>query len=134
LETKTISEQFPWAKPGAEAYIYNRNGWGVTELRKVQITKVTKSRVTTTGDRVFYVRKHGNTLTVLGLEHYRSPDLIAADDPRVAEAKAEALKQKIDNAARAAADDFHKSRTVDNAHKAVAALLDFIKANQEEAK
>jgi len=133
METQTITEQFPWAVAGAEAYVYNRNGWGVTELRKVQITKVTKSRVTTTGDRVFYVRKYGNTLTALGMEYHRSPDLIAVDDPRVAEAKAEALKQKIDNAARAAADDFNKSRTVDNAHKAVAALLDFIKANQEEA-
>jgi len=134
METKTIAEQFPWAVVGAEAYTYQASGWGVSELRKVTITKVTKSRITTGDTRTFYVRKYGTELTELGREYYRSPVLIAVDDPRVAEARVEARKRKIADDARSTTDAFNRSRTVENAQAAVAALTAFIEDNKEEGK
>lgn len=133
-EHQTIAEQFPWATVGATAYIYNNNGWGYIECRKVTVTKVTKARITVTGDRVFYTRKCANELREYGIDWYRSAQLIPADDPLVAEARETIRKKNAENKARAGVDSFNKYRTVDNAHKAVAALLDYIEAHKEEGK
>ena len=134
METKTIAEQFPWAEAGASAFIYEQGSWGYRNLTATKIQSVTKARINLEGGRVFYIPKHATKLVERGRDYYRSPSLIPTDDPAVEETRLLLEKQKIDNAARAAAEQFNKSRTVDNAHKAVAALLDFIKANEEEGK
>ena len=134
METKTITEQFPWAVEGAEAYIYQFSGWGVPECRKVTVEKVTKARITVTGGRVFYTRKYGTNLRELGKDWYHSPELIAADDPRVESAKV-ALRQ-ANSRVRVLKnmEEFKIYQTVDGAKKTVEALLDFIEASKGETE
>lgn len=129
----TIQENFPWAKVGDKAFIYNAHTFGVTELTEVEILKVTKARVTVSGykeGRTFYQPKHRTELNEVGRDWYHSPTLIGGDDPRIASAQEAHRKAGITTAAYKAATEFTRSRTVDNAHKAVAALLDFIQENK----
>lgn len=132
MENKTIVEQFPWAVVGAKAVIYERGSGGYRSIKPANITRVTNTRITLDGGRTFYLRKYADTLCELGVDVYRSATLIPTDDPRVEEARQVIQKQRIDNAAQTAADNFNKSRTVDNAQAAITALKAFIENNQEE--
>lgn len=134
METKTVAEQFPWAVAGAKAFIYEQGSWGYRNLTSATIKSVTKARINLEGGRSFYVPKHRTELKELGRDYYRSPSLIPTDDPAVEETRAAIAKQKVENAARTATEGFTRSRSVENAHKAVAALLDFIASNEEEGK
>lgn len=134
MEKQTIADKFPWAKEGAKAVIYSQSGWGYMGIRVVTITKVTKARITVSSGQVFYTGKYSDELRVLGADWYNSPVLLPTDDPQVAEARETIRQRNIENAAKGAAETFMKYRSVDNAHKAVAALLDYIEANKEEGK
>lgn len=133
MSEQTITEQFPWATVGARAVIYETGSWGYVNLSQAKIAKVSKSRITLENGRVFYVPKHLKTLSELGRENYRSPELIAPDDPRIAAAEEAQRLQNLKNKAKDACKAWtNYSDDVSKAETAVKALQAFIEAHKEE--
>jgi len=131
-ENKTLAEQFPWLTVGAKAYNLYRGSWNYVSLTPVKVEKITKSRVTLSNGKVFYLRKYGKELKELGTDYYNSPELIPVDDPRVLETKKEIRKRNVEIAARNAAESFYRDKGVDNARKAIAALMDYVAEEEKE--
>jgi hypothetical protein len=136
MTDQTITEQFPWAVPGTDAYIYQPDSWGPGELRAVKIERATKSRVTVrqgSSDytRQFYAPKYGRALIEHGADRYRSAELIAADDRRVPETLAAQKLRDAERGATAACNGFAKSRTVEAAQAAIEKLQAWVVAQTE---
>jgi hypothetical protein len=133
-DNASLAERFDWLKVGAEAYIYRHGGWGPGSLTKVTITKITKTRAFTSEKnyegsfRSFYARKYSNNLIEHGSsDHYRAaPTLLAADDPIVAETREAIKKNNVRVRALNAVDGFGKTKSVDAARDAIAALEKYI--------
>jgi hypothetical protein len=129
-EQETIAEQFPWAIAGVEAVIFETGSWGYTNVTKVKITKVSKTRITLEGGRAFYIPKwsHKSELKEMGRDRYRSGTLIATDDPRIAAAEEVQRKEQIRLDARKAAEKYvGDSHSEEKARAAITALQAFLK-------
>lgn len=128
-EKQTIAEQFPWATVGADVVIFEEGSWGYTNVTPAKIAKVSATRVTLEGGRVFYVPKYSQDLKELGRETYRSPDLLPLDDPRIAEVKETQRKEQIRLNARDAAKQYARdSHSEEKARAAIKALEAFLEA------
>lgn len=124
-------EEMGWVKPDTEAYILRTAGYGtVTQLRKVRIEKVTKSRITVRDGgqttRQFYLPKHTPELREYGVNYYTAPKLISTEDPRVPGILEGERQWRIKREAKKAAEEFSKFPDVEKAEAATAALAEYI--------
>ena len=134
-EPHTLTAKFPWAVVGADVVIFERGSWGYNNTTPAKISRVTTTRITLEGGRIFYVPKWRDELKEWGRDVYRSPELIPVDDPRIAKAEETQRKEQIRAKARKAAQEYAAaSDSEEKARAAIEALQAFLGAWAEVAE
>lgn len=131
----TIAEDFPWAKVGETAFIYQPRTFHGS-LMEVTIIKVTTARVTVKwNDRgfetVFYCPKRYKELKELGHDLYHAPLLISKDDQRVSIVIAQNRRNATKNRTRKAAEAFVRNPSTELARAAIDELVNYIQEEEE---